>query len=104
METAAGASISCLAKPGDAEFDRKGRRCLPHRTPLDTADERDLRRSGERPSKTRRRLESCRHALVDTGAARWRIDGDGNTEPHMHSGEADLFGEPGVTRLQRTDG
>ncbi|WP_198088143.1 hypothetical protein [Variovorax sp. E3] len=51
-------------------------------------------------SDARRQVESYCQSLVDAGAARWWINDDGDTELHLDSGEAYLFGEQGVTRLK----
>lgn len=48
----------------------------------------------------RDQVEAHCQSLVDTGMARWWINDDGDTELHMDSGEAYLFGELGVTRLR----
>ena len=50
--------------------------------------------------KARRQVEAYCQSLVDTGEAHWSINGNGDTELHMDSGEAYLFGELGVTRLK----
>jgi hypothetical protein len=50
-------------------------------------------------SKARRRVEAYCQSLVDAGAARWAVNSDGDTELHLESGEAYLFGELGITRL-----
>lgn len=50
-------------------------------------------------SEARRQVESYCQALVDAGAAQWRVNVDGDIELRMDSGEAYLFGELGVTRL-----
>lgn len=47
----------------------------------------------------RRRVEIYCQTLVDTGAARWRINGHGDTELHLETGEAYSFGDLGITRL-----
>jgi|694.fasta_scaffold08319_13 hypothetical protein len=50
-------------------------------------------------SDARRQVEAYCQSLVDTGEAQWRINDDGYTELHMEGGEAYLFDEFGVTRL-----
>jgi hypothetical protein len=54
---------------------------------------------GER-AEARRRVEAFCQSLVDIGQARWRVNEGGDTELHMASGEAYLFGELGLTRLR----
>ena len=51
-------------------------------------------------SEARRQVESHCQSLVDAGTARWWINDDGDTELHVESGEAYLFGDQGVTRLR----
>ena len=51
-------------------------------------------------SEMRRQVESYCQSLVDAGAAQWWINDDGDTELHMESGEAYLFGDLGITRLK----
>ncbi|MCY1240614.1 hypothetical protein D9M72_534690 [compost metagenome] len=51
-------------------------------------------------SEARRQVESHCQSLVDAGTARWWVNEDGETELHLDSGEAYLFGELGVTRLK----
>lgn len=51
-------------------------------------------------SEARRQVESHCQSLVDAGTAQWWVNDDGNTEVHMQSGEAYLFGDLGVTRLK----
>ena len=51
-------------------------------------------------SEARRQVECYCQSLVDAGTAQWWVNHDGNTELHMHSGEAYLFGDLGVTRLK----
>jgi hypothetical protein len=51
-------------------------------------------------SEMRRQAEFYCQSLVDAGAAEWRVNDDGDTELHMDSGEAYLFGDLGVTRLK----
>ena len=51
-------------------------------------------------SEARRQVESYCQSLVDAGAAQWWVNGDGDAELHMDSGEAYLFGAQGVTRLK----
>lgn len=51
-------------------------------------------------TEARRQVESHCQSLVDAGTARWRINAEGDTELHLDSGEAYLFGELGVTRLR----
>lgn len=48
----------------------------------------------------RRKVEAYCQSLVDSGAARWRVNEAGYTELRMEGGEAYLFGEYGVTRLR----
>lgn len=48
----------------------------------------------------RHQVEANCQSLVDTGQAQWWINDDGETELHMESGEAYLFGELGVTLLR----
>jgi hypothetical protein len=52
------------------------------------------------PAQARRRVEAYCQSLVDVGRAQWRVNDEGDTELHMASGEAYLFGELGVTRLR----
>ena len=51
-------------------------------------------------AQARHRVEACCQSLVDIGQAQWQVNGDGDTELHLASGEAYLFGELGVTRLR----
>lgn len=51
-------------------------------------------------AEARRQVESYCQSLVDAGTAQWWLNDDGNTELHMRSGEAYLFGDLGVTRLK----
>jgi hypothetical protein len=51
-------------------------------------------------SEARRLVESHCQSLVDAGLAQWRVNDDGDTELHLDSGEAYLFGDLGVTRLK----
>jgi hypothetical protein len=51
-------------------------------------------------TEARRRVEAHCQSLVDASAAQWWINDDGDTELHMDSGEAYLFGDHGVTRLK----
>ena len=51
-------------------------------------------------SAVRRQVEAHCQSLVDAGAAQWWLNDDGDTELHMDSGEAYLFGELGLTRLK----
>lgn len=51
-------------------------------------------------TEARRQVEAHCQSLVDVGAAQWRINDDGDTELHMDSGEAYLFGDRCVTRLK----
>lgn len=55
-------------------------------------------------SEARRQVEAYCQSLVDVGVARWWINGNGDTELHMESGEAYLFGDFGVTRLIQAEG
>lgn len=48
----------------------------------------------------RRQVETYCQSLVSAGAAQWRINESGDTELHLKSGEAFLFGNVGVTRLK----
>jgi len=52
------------------------------------------------PAQARRRVQAYCQSLVDIGQAQWRVSDDGDTELHMASGEAYLFGELGLTRLR----
>lgn len=49
---------------------------------------------------TRHEVECFCQTLVDAGAAQWWVNEEGNTELHLASGEAYLFGELDVTRLK----
>lgn len=49
-------------------------------------------------TEVRLQVEAWCQSLVDAGTARWRINDDGDTELHLDSGEAYLFGDLGVTR------
>ncbi|TAM08994.1 MAG: hypothetical protein EPN72_13590 [Nevskiaceae bacterium] len=51
-------------------------------------------------SEVRRQVESYCQPLVDAGLAQWWVNDDGDTELHMESDEAYLFGDLGVTRLK----
>ena len=51
-------------------------------------------------TEARLRVETYCQSLVDIGQAQWRVNGEGDTELHMTSGEAYLFGELGLTRLR----
>lgn len=51
-------------------------------------------------SEARRLVEAHCQTLVDAGAARWRVNDDGDKELHMDSGETYLFGCLGMTRLK----
>ena len=51
-------------------------------------------------TEARRQVEAHCQSLVDAGVAQWWINDDGDTELHMDSGEAYLFGDHGVTRLK----
>ncbi|HBP5660089.1 hypothetical protein EJ591_04680 [Pseudomonas aeruginosa] len=51
-------------------------------------------------TEARRQVEVHCQSLVDAGAAQWWINDDGDTELHLDSGEAYLFGDQGVTRLK----
>lgn len=51
-------------------------------------------------TEARRQVEAHCQSLVDAGAAQWWINDDGDTELHLDSGEAYLFGDQGVTRLK----
>jgi hypothetical protein len=51
-------------------------------------------------SEARRQVESYCQSLVDAGAAQWWVNGDGDAELHMDTGEACLFGDQGVRRLK----
>lgn len=48
----------------------------------------------------RHQVEAYCQALVDAGAAQWRINDQGDSELHLVGGEKYLFGEFGVTRLK----
>lgn len=51
-------------------------------------------------SDARHRVEAHCQSLVDTGEAQWWVNDDGDTELHMKSEAAYLFGELGITRLR----
>lgn len=51
-------------------------------------------------AESRRRVEFCCQALVDAGAAYWRVNDAGDTELQLRTGEAYLFGDLGVTRCR----
>lgn len=54
----------------------------------------------EKLTEVRRQVEAWCQSLVDAGIARWWINDNGDTELHLDSGEAYLFGDLGVTRLK----
>ena len=51
-------------------------------------------------TQARHEVECYCQSLVDAGTAQWWVNDNGNTELHLDSGEAYLFGELDVTRLK----
>lgn len=51
-------------------------------------------------TQARQEVECYCQTLVDAGTAQWWVNNDGDTELHLESGEAYLFGELDVTRLK----
>lgn len=54
----------------------------------------------DRLSEARRQVEIYCQTLVDTGAAYWLTNENGDTELHLDSGEIFLLDDWGVTRLK----
>ena len=54
----------------------------------------------EEMAQARHEVECYCQSLVDAGTAQWWVNDSGNTELHLDSSEAYLFGELDVTRLK----